>query len=239
MGCLWCFLRFGVRVWGVPACFVPPTPPSSVLALVWVTGPLYCSTRRAFEVLGLGLGWFLFFFVLSIPLAQGRAVVWVTRPLSCGRRLSFFRVRLFFILPTPPPPRDRGRFGYFCHSDCGTGLCEIFFLLFGGIRLGPPRCGCRATSVFRFTVGTFSPRPPFQAIWRCGFPWRFCCPLGIGLLSFPFFLAFLVGFVVSPFKGVGVAFEEPNLRLVFYFVESGSHEFSHISAYTVRQSGLV
>ena len=98
-----------------------------MLALVWVTGPLYCSTRRAFEVLGLGLGWFLFFFVLSIPLAQGRAVVWVTRPLSCGRRLSFFRVRLFFILPTPPLLGTGGVLGIFVTPTPVAQDCNFFF----------------------------------------------------------------------------------------------------------------
>ena len=43
----------------------------------------------------------------------------------------------------------------------------------------------------------------------------------VGLLSFPFSLAFLVGFVASPLRDVGVGFEEPHLRLMLYFVESG------------------
>ena len=46
-------------------------------------------------------------------------------------------------------------------------------------------------------------------------------PLRIGLLSFLFYLEFLVGFVASPFRGVGVSFEELHLRHIFSFVESG------------------
>ena len=38
-----------------------------------------------------------------------------------------------------------------------------------------------------------------------------------------FFVASLVGFVTSPFRGVGVGFKEPHLRLMFKLVES---EFS-------------
>ena len=37
---------------------------------------------------------------------------------------------------------------------------------------------------------------------------------------------YLASFVASPlFRGVGVGFEEPHLRLMLWFVESGFHEF--------------
>ena len=55
---------------------------------------------------------------------------------------------------------------------------------------------------FRFSVDTFS---PFQVIMTVVFV-DLLSPLRIGLLSFPFYLAFLVGFVASPFRGVGVGF---------------------------------
>ena len=47
-------------------------------------------------------------------------------------------------------------------------------------------------------------------------------------LSF-FFLAFLVGFVVSPFRGVGVGFEEPHPRLHDMFYVVGGIGFPRIS----------
>ena len=60
-------------------------------------------------------------------------------------------------------------------------------------------------------------------------------PLRIGLLSFPFYLAFLVGFVTSPFRGVGVLRSR-----VFNTCSSsqnrGFHEYSHISAYIYGSS---
>ena len=43
-------------------------------------------------------------------------------------------------------------------------------------------------------------------------------PFRIGLLSLPFLLVFLLGFVASLFKGVAACSEEPHLRLMFYFV---------------------
>ena len=95
-------------------------------------------------------------------------------------------------------------------------------------------------SVFRVSVETFSPRPPFHVICRWFSLTSFVmCPLRIGLLSVLFCLAFPVGFVSSPFRGVrGV------LRSRIFASCSSSwnrvlHEFSHISAYTAHQSGPV
>ena len=88
----------------IPSC---RPPPRSVPGLVWVIRSLYCCTRNAFWVLGLGLGLFLpffpFFFVLPTPPAQSQAVVWVIGPLKCDTGLSVFHVRLFVVLPTPFP----------------------------------------------------------------------------------------------------------------------------------------
>ena len=62
---------------------------------------------------------------------------------SCLIELGLGWFLRFFVLPTPPP-RGRGCSGYYCHSDCGTGLC-VCFLLLGGI---------------------ISPRPLLLRLWR-------------------------------------------------------------------------
>ena len=53
------------------------------------------------------------------------------------------------------------------------------------------------------------------------------------------FSASLDGFVALPSRGVGVSFEEPHLRLMFWFVESGFPLTSHMFACAAHQSGPV
>ena len=53
------------------------------------------------------------------------------------------------------------------------------------------------------------------------------------------FLPVFPGFKARPFRGVGVGFEEPHLRLMVY-LEPGFPRISHISAYyATHQGGLV
>ena len=77
----------------------------------------------------------------------------------------------------------------------------------------PPRQGCGAAPVFRVSVDTLSPRPPFR-LYGDGFLDVFVVPYGYASFLSLFGLAVLVSFVVSPFRGVGVGFE-PHLRLIF------------------------
>ena len=71
-------------------------------------------------------------------------LVWVIGPLNCGTGLSFFRVRLLFVLPTTPPPLGAGgALGIFATLTVAQD-CVIFPLLFGGI---------------------ISPRPPSLRLW--------------------------------------------------------------------------
>ena len=53
------------------------------------------------------------------------------------------------------------------------------------------------------------------------------------------FLRVPPGFVASPFRGVGVGFEEPHLRLMVLLVEPGFPQISHISAYAPHRGRLV
>ena len=53
------------------------------------------------------------------------------------------------------------------------------------------------------------------------------------------FLRVFPGFIARPFRGVGVGFEEPHLRLMFQLVEPGFARIFHISAYAAHQGGLV
>ena len=77
-------------VWGVPACFLLPTPP-----------------------------------------AQFRAMVWVIEPLYWGTEFYVFRVRFFFVLPTPPPIGVGGALGDFATPTVAQDY--VMFFLFGGI----------------------------------------------------------------------------------------------------------
>ena len=53
------------------------------------------------------------------------------------------------------------------------------------------------------------------------------------------FLRVFPGFIAKTFRGVGVGFEEPHLRLMFKLVEPGLPRISDISAYAAHQGGLV
>ena len=86
-----------------------------------------------------------------------------------------------------------------------------------------------------FFGGITSPRPPSLRLWRYfGLPLfrrHILAPpplsgdMAVNFFSvslsltdsflFSFFLAFLIGFVVSVFRGVGMGFEKPHLRLMF------------------------
>ena len=90
------------------------------------------------------------------------------------------------------------------------------FLLFGGI-ISPRPPSLRWWRYFGFSLfrrHVFAPSPRFSGDMAVISVDVFS-PLRIGLLSFPFYLAFLVGFVASPFRGLGVGFEQPHLRYMF------------------------
>ena len=99
-----------------------------------------------------------------------------------------------------------------------------YFLFFGGLPRPPSLRFWRYFCFSLFHRHILAPPPPFQVIWR-----RFSLTLFLSLTDrspfFPFFIEFLVGFVASPFRDAGVDFEEPRLRLMFLFVESGFHDF--------------
>ena len=63
--------------------------------------------------------------------------------------------------------------------------------------------------------------PPLRKICRWLSLSIYSSPLRLGLPFFLFHLASIVGFVALPFRGVGVGFEEPRLRLVVQLVDSG------------------
>ena len=116
----------------------------------------------------------------------------------------------------PPPPQGQGRSGYFGCSDCGAGLRDFLFSLCRWYNFTSPP-SLRIWRYFAFPLfrrHTLAPHPLSGDVGVVFFD-VFSCPSRIGLYYFPFFLAFLVGFVVSPFRRVGVGFEEPNLLLMF------------------------
>ena len=83
----------------------------------------------------------------------------------------FFVFVSFSSCRSTSPPRGRGRSGYFCHSDCGTGLCDFLFLLFGGI-ISPRPPSLRLWRYFGFSLfrrHVFATASPFQVIWRVVF----------------------------------------------------------------------
>ena len=128
-----------------------------------------------------------------------------------------------FLSCQPLPLGAGGVLGIFCHSDCGTGLCDLFTPFRWYNFASPPIAAVVALRwVFAFPSTRFRSAPSVQVIWRwlC-LSFFFFCPLRLGLLYFPSNLALLVGFVSPPFRGVGVGFEEPHVRLMFWFLESG------------------
>ena len=52
------------------------------------------------------------------------------------------------------------------------------------------------------------------------------------------FLRVFPGFIAKPFRGVGVDFEEPRLRFMFWLVDPRFTRISHVSAYEAHQGGL-
>ena len=77
--------------------------------------------------------------------------------------------------------------------------------------------------IFSLFHETSSPSPPLGMEWRRPPLTILPFPIGKAFLSLSLsrFFTYLVGFVASPFRGVGVGFEEPHLRLMLWFVESG------------------
>ena len=66
-----------------------------------------------------------------------------------------------------------------------------------------------------------------------GFP---CCRVCV---SFHCFSQRFPGFIARPFRGAGVGFEGPHLRLMVQFVEPDFLRIFHNSAYATHQGGLV
>ena len=133
-----------------------------------------------------------------------------------------------------PSARSLGGSGYFVHSDWRTGLCDVFlfFVSFSfSVDLFPLAPLVKGLALVRFfafpSIHSRLPPPTFQVIWR----WislSFSPSRTDRLRLFPFICAFLVGFVVLPFRSVGVGSEEPHRRLMLLFVESGFHQNSHL-----------
>ena len=176
----------------------------TLAALLW--------PRTCFLSFGPGLGWFLRFFVRPTPPAQCWAMVWVIGPLSCTE-LYVFRVRFFSALPTPPLGAG-GILGNFATPT--VALHYVIFLIVGGIN-SPRLPSLRWWRYFGFSLfrrHVFAPPSPCQVTWRW-FSVTFFSRFRIGLRSFPCCLTFVVSFVASPFRGVGVGFEDPHLRRMF------------------------
>ena len=137
-----------------------------------------------------------------------------------------FRVRFLF-RPADPPLGAWGVLGNFATPNVAQDyVCSLPSFSMVQSRLAPPRCGEGVTLGFRFSVNTFAPRPPLPGDMVVVFIAVFS-PLRIGFFSFPFYLALVVGFATSPFRGVGVGFEEPHLRHMFYSSSwnRGFHDF--------------
>ena len=126
--------------------------------------------------------------------------------------MFFFHVRFYFVLPTPPP---RGG-AFWVMLPRFVAQNYAFFLFFRGMISPRPRLAAvvELLWVFAFPSKRFRPASPLPCDMAVVFIDVFS-PFRIGLPSFPFYLAFLVGFVASPFRGVGVGFDEPHLRYMF------------------------
>ena len=117
-------------------------------------------------------------------------------------------------MPTHPRLGAGGVLGIFATrivaQDC------VFFPIFDClISPRPPSLGLWRHFDFRFSVDTFPPRLPLRGDIAVVSLEVVLCPFRMGFLSFSLYLGFLVGFVASPFRVVGMGFEEPHLRLLF------------------------
>ena len=66
-----------------------------------------------------------------------------------------------------------------------------------------------------FAIAPFSSRPPATpAVRGRFFRWLLRLIIGSAFSSQLLFFAFSSGFIARPFRGVGVGFEEPHLRLM-------------------------
>ena len=133
---------------------------------------------------------------------------------SVAQDCRFF-VFVFFFVTTTLPRSEPGAIWVYWLLRLSYRTVTSCFVFFGGIILPcPPRQGCRATSVFRFSIDALSPRPPFSGDMTMD-----CFAFFLSLADrppfYPFSLAFLVGFIVLPFRGGGVSCEESHLRLIF------------------------
>ena len=124
--------------------------------------------------------------------------------------------------------------------DCG--LCHLSISCwFSPFRLAPRHDGGmrEGFDVGYFIIAPSSSRPPPATLAVRG---RFLTVVRLFIVStFPSitFLRVFPGFIAKPFRGVGVGFEEPHLRLMLELVEPGFPRTSHISAYAAYQGGPV
>ena len=103
---------------------------------------------------------------------------------------------------------------------CGTGRVSR---VLGSVLGGSWRIPCysssrfwhRVLTIFRFSMKLPRPLPPVAGGMAMAFVDDLFLPLRARPCFLPLFLTNLVGFVASPFRGVGVGFEEPHLRLMF------------------------
>ena len=127
---------------------------------------------------------------------------------DCGPPLHF--VLVFAFSSRLPPLRKGFDVGFPCHSACV--LLQLVFL-----RLAPPATlavrGGFLTVVCLIIAPFFVPPPATLAV-RGRFLTVVCL---IIVPAFPSItcLRVLPGFIAKPFRGVGVGFEEPHLRLMF------------------------
>ena len=169
-----------------------------------------------FLVVFLEFGWCFFYFLTfpSFRVRRGSARCVMVCLLSRARLGMVFA---FFILLTPPLSVGAGlgnRATHLWHrthfQSCGLGLG-------GSWRIPCYFCSRFWYSLFAFPLLVFFALPPVES----GIAMAFVDGLFLPLRARASFLSFLVlsylfGFVASPFRGVGVGFEEPHLRLVFY-----------------------
>ena len=65
------------------------------------------------------------------------------------------------------------------------------------------------------------------------------CPIVVSAFLSNIFFPIFPGFIARPFRGVGVGFVEPHLRLIFYLEKSRFPRISHTSSCAGHQGGLV
>ena len=125
----------------------------------------------------------------------------------------FFFSRSFLFRPADPPPRG-GAFWVMLPRFVAQDYA--FFLFFRGMISPRPRLAAVVALlwVFAFPSKRFRPASPLPCDMAVVFIDVFSL-FRIAPLSFPFYLAFLVGFVASPCRRVGMGFEEPHLRRMF------------------------